>query len=219
MHLVDASTASSARPASSAATSRSRSAARSPRGSRGGGRGRRRLLRRRRRPGRDLRRVGQPRGALAAAGDPRLREQRLRRVHAALGAHDGRARQRRRRAVRPRAGDGRRQRRRRRARGLRARSSRRRARGGAVPPRVPDASARAATTRATRSATAQALAAEEWQELDPILRLQRRGSADGLARGGRPSGRGRRGESSCRVARESPFPPPRARSSELVYAS
>ena len=38
-----------------------------------------------------------------AAGDPRLREQRLRGVHAALGAHGGRARQRRRRAVRARA--------------------------------------------------------------------------------------------------------------------
>ena len=54
----------------------------------GGGR----LLRRRRRPGRHLRRVRQPRHALAAAGDPRLREQRLRRVHAALGAHERRAR-------------------------------------------------------------------------------------------------------------------------------
>ena len=47
----------------------------------------------------------------ALAGDPRLREQRLRGVHAAVGPHDGRAGQRRRGAVRPGARDGRRQRR------------------------------------------------------------------------------------------------------------
>ena len=73
--------------------------------------GRGRLLRRRRRPGRHLRRVGQPRDAVGSAGDPRLREQRLRGVHAALRAHERRARQRRRGAVRRGAGDGRRQRR------------------------------------------------------------------------------------------------------------
>ncbi len=50
--------------------------------------GRGRLLRRRRGPGRPLQRDGQPRDALAAAADPRLREQRLRRVHAALRAHE-----------------------------------------------------------------------------------------------------------------------------------
>ena len=63
--------------------------------------------------------------------DPRVREQRLRRVHAALGAHEGRARQRRRRAVRPRARDGRRQRRRRGVGGVRTASCAA-ARGGAA---------------------------------------------------------------------------------------
>ena len=90
-------------------------------------RGRGRVLRRRRGAGRHLRRVGQPGGAVGAARDPRLREQRLRRVHAALGPHDGRARHRRRRALRPRARDGRRERRRRSAARLRPASSRRRA--------------------------------------------------------------------------------------------
>ena len=47
--------------------------------------GRRRVLRRRRRAGRHLRRVRQPRGSLGAPRDPRVREQRLRRVHAAGG--------------------------------------------------------------------------------------------------------------------------------------
>ena len=50
-----------------------------------------RVLRRRRRSGGALQRVGQPRRAVGAAGDLRLREQRLRRVHAALGAHRRRA--------------------------------------------------------------------------------------------------------------------------------
>ena len=49
------------------------------------------VLRRRRRPGRALPRVGQPRRAVGAAARVRVREQRLRRVHAALGAHRGRA--------------------------------------------------------------------------------------------------------------------------------
>ena len=65
--------------------------------------GRGRLLRRRRGAGGPLQRDGQPRDALGAAADPRVREQRLRGVHAALGAHDRRARQRRRRALRARA--------------------------------------------------------------------------------------------------------------------
>ena len=86
---------------------------------RGSGAGRGRVLRRRRGAGGPLQRVRQPRDALGAAADPRVREQRLRRVHAALRAHEGRARQRRRRAVRARARDGRRQRRRRGVGGVR----------------------------------------------------------------------------------------------------
>ena len=94
-------------------------------------RGRGRVLRRRRRAGRPLQRDGQPRDAVGPAADPRLREQRLRRVHAALGAHERRARQRRRRALRARARDRRRQRRDRRPRGVRALPRRRRARAAA----------------------------------------------------------------------------------------
>ena len=104
---------------------RARERARRPPDGRRPGRGR--LLRRRGGAGRHLRRVRQPRDALGAAGDPRLREQRLRRVHAALGPHDRRAGQRRRRAVRPRARDGRRQRRRRGSRRASRASSARRA--------------------------------------------------------------------------------------------
>ena len=99
------------------------------------------LLRRRRRPGRHLRRVGQPRDAVGAARDPRLREQRLRGVHAALGAHERRARQRRRRAVRRRARDGRRQRRRCGTRRVRAVPRRGAPRRRADAARVPDAPA------------------------------------------------------------------------------
>ena len=118
------------------------------------GRGRGRLLRRRRGAGRDLRRVGQPRCALAAAGDPRLREQRLRRVHAAFGAHGRRAGQRRGRAVRIPARDRRRQRRPRGPRDLRPvpRGGAREARGRSCSSASPTGSA--ATTRATRSTTA-----------------------------------------------------------------
>ena len=65
----------------------------------------RRLLRRRSRAGRALQRDRQSRGALAAAAHPRVREQRLRGVHSALGAHRGRARERRRGALRDRARD------------------------------------------------------------------------------------------------------------------
>ena len=71
---------------------RARQRTRRPAPGRRSGRGR--LLRRRRGPERPLRRVRQPGRAVAAAGDPRLREQRLRRVHPALGAHDRRARER-----------------------------------------------------------------------------------------------------------------------------
>ena len=49
------------------------------------------LLRRRRRPIRAVSRVAQHRQPLAIAGDFHLREQRLRRVHAAVGAHQDRA--------------------------------------------------------------------------------------------------------------------------------
>jgi pyruvate dehydrogenase E1 component alpha subunit len=68
----------------------------------------------------------------------------------------------------------------------------------------------------------EALAAEEWQELDPILRLQRRGVAEGwldeaaaprLAQEAREQV-----EEAVRFARESPFPPADL-TAELVYAS
>jgi TPP-dependent pyruvate/acetoin dehydrogenase alpha subunit len=67
-----------------------------------------------------------------------------------------------------------------------------------------------------------ALAAEEWQELDPILRLQRRGIAEGwldkdasvrLEQDAREQV-----EEAVRFARESPFPPT-GLTTELVYAS
>ena len=73
--------------------------------------GRGRVLRRRRGTGGALQRVGQPGDAVGAAGGVRVREQRLRRVHAALGAHERRARERRGRPVRRDARHGRRQRR------------------------------------------------------------------------------------------------------------
>ena len=68
----------------------------------------------------------------------------------------------------------------------------------------------------------QALAAEEWQELDPILRLQRRGVAEGWLERGRavrPRGGGARGGrgGGSRRARE-PVPAPDA-TAELVYAT
>ena len=106
------------------------------------GRGRRRLLRRRRRPGRDLRRVGEHRRPLAAAGDPRLREQRLRRVHAAVGAHGGRAGQRRGRALRLPTRDRRRQRPARGARGIRTVPGESARGRGPLPARMPDPPAR-----------------------------------------------------------------------------
>jgi TPP-dependent pyruvate/acetoin dehydrogenase alpha subunit len=67
----------------------------------------------------------------------------------------------------------------------------------------------------------QALAAEEWQELDPILRLQRRGVSEGWLEGDAPA----RLEQEARndvddavsFARASPFPSP-GLTADLVYA-
>jgi pyruvate dehydrogenase E1 component alpha subunit len=68
----------------------------------------------------------------------------------------------------------------------------------------------------------QALADEEWQALDPILRLQRRGLAEGWLEEGAPEQLeqdGREGvEEAVRFARDSPFPPASV-TAELVYAS
>ena len=66
-----------------------------------------------------------------------------------------------------------------------------------------------------------ALAAEEWQQLDPILRLQRRGSEEGWLADGEPE----RLEADARAevdaaeafARESPFPDP-SLTAATVYA-
>ena len=68
----------------------------------------------------------------------------------------------------------------------------------------------------------QALAAEEWQELDPILRLQRRGVAEGWLDADAPSRLEQEAreevEAAVRVARESPFPPSDT-TADLVYAT
>lgn len=68
----------------------------------------------------------------------------------------------------------------------------------------------------------QALAAEEWQELDPILRLQRRGLGEGWLDEDAPARleREARDEVAAGVefARGSPFPPATL-TAELVYAS
>jgi acetoin:2,6-dichlorophenolindophenol oxidoreductase subunit alpha len=67
----------------------------------------------------------------------------------------------------------------------------------------------------------QALAAEEWQELDPILRLQRRGLSEGWLEADAPARLEQEAqdevEEAVRVARESPFPPA-GLTAELVYA-
>ena len=67
----------------------------------------------------------------------------------------------------------------------------------------------------------QALAAEEWQNLDPILRLQRRGVAEGWLEGGAPARLEQEArdevEAAVLLARESPFPSSRV-IAELVYA-
>jgi TPP-dependent pyruvate/acetoin dehydrogenase alpha subunit len=67
----------------------------------------------------------------------------------------------------------------------------------------------------------QALAADEWQELDPILRLQRRGLAEAWLDESAPSRLEREArdqvEEAVRFARESPFPPA-SLTAELVYS-
>jgi pyruvate dehydrogenase E1 component alpha subunit len=67
----------------------------------------------------------------------------------------------------------------------------------------------------------QALAAAEWQELDPILRLQRRGIAERWLDDDAPSRLEQEAreevEEAVRFARESPFPPA-SLTTELVYA-
>ena len=67
----------------------------------------------------------------------------------------------------------------------------------------------------------QALAADEWQELDPILRLQRRGVAEGWLEEGAPARLEQEArddvEGAVLLARESPFPSSRV-IAELVYA-
>jgi acetoin:2,6-dichlorophenolindophenol oxidoreductase subunit alpha len=67
----------------------------------------------------------------------------------------------------------------------------------------------------------EALAADEWQELDPILRLQRRGVGEGWLDESAPSRVEQEArdevEEAVRFARESPFPPA-SLTGELVYA-
>jgi len=67
----------------------------------------------------------------------------------------------------------------------------------------------------------EALAAEEWQELDPILRLQRRGAEEGWLDASTPGRLEQEAreqvEEAVGFARESPFPPA-SLTSELVYA-
>jgi pyruvate dehydrogenase E1 component alpha subunit len=68
----------------------------------------------------------------------------------------------------------------------------------------------------------EALAAEDWQQLDPILRLQRRGVEEAWldpSTPGRLEGEAREQvEEAVRLARESPFPPA-SLISDLVYAT
>ena len=68
----------------------------------------------------------------------------------------------------------------------------------------------------------EALAAEEWLELDPILRLQRRGVAEGWLEEDSPARLEQEAreqvEEAVRFARECPFPPAGV-TLELVYAS
>jgi pyruvate dehydrogenase E1 component alpha subunit len=67
----------------------------------------------------------------------------------------------------------------------------------------------------------EALAAEEWQELDPVLRLQRRGAAEGWLDEEAPACVEQEAraevEEAVQIARKSPFPPV-SLTSELVYA-
>jgi acetoin:2,6-dichlorophenolindophenol oxidoreductase subunit alpha len=68
----------------------------------------------------------------------------------------------------------------------------------------------------------QALAAEEWQALDPILRLQRRGVEEGWLAEGEPARLEEEAqqevEQAVEAARQSPFPP-LSLTAELVYAT
>jgi pyruvate dehydrogenase E1 component alpha subunit len=68
----------------------------------------------------------------------------------------------------------------------------------------------------------EALAADEWQELDPILRLQRRGADEGWLPDDAPARleQEARGavEAAVAFARESPFPPQEL-AEQLVHAS
>ena len=68
----------------------------------------------------------------------------------------------------------------------------------------------------------EALAAEEWQELDPILRFQRRGVEEGWLDDETAQRREQQArdevEEAVRFARDSPFPPA-SLTAELVYAS
>jgi TPP-dependent pyruvate/acetoin dehydrogenase alpha subunit len=67
----------------------------------------------------------------------------------------------------------------------------------------------------------EAIAADDWQEKDPILRLQRHGVAHGWFGGDEPAaieaGAAEAVETAVRFARESPFPPA-GLIGELVYA-
>ncbi len=68
----------------------------------------------------------------------------------------------------------------------------------------------------------EALAAAEWQRLDPILRLQSRGTGEGWLADDAPARLEREArdevEAAVRFARDSPFPPA-SLTAELVYAS
>ena len=68
----------------------------------------------------------------------------------------------------------------------------------------------------------EALAADEWQKLDPILRLQRLGVEEGWLDEGAPAWLEQEArdevEEAVRLARESPFPEA-GLTSELVYAA
>jgi acetoin:2,6-dichlorophenolindophenol oxidoreductase subunit alpha len=67
----------------------------------------------------------------------------------------------------------------------------------------------------------EAIAAEDWQEKDPILRLQRRGLEEGWFTEDDAAGfereAGEAAEEAVEFARDSPFPPPEL-AAELVYA-
>src|SRR4051812_24785481 len=199
-------------PAWSPGTSRSPSAARSRRGcaaptrsrscSSATARHRRALLR-----------SGESGAAVGAAAGARVREQRLRGVHAALGAHDDRARERRRRTVRLRARRGRRERRGGRVGRLRPlpRTGPRRPRADAA--RMPYAPAarplRGRPGGLPRGAHRGRVAAEGSDPPVPAPRVHRRLDRRGGRR--RDRARGRRGRRGGRTVRErEPVPAARA---------